>query len=75
MGSILLDNVELGDWCFVAAGTLLTPGKKFPTKSFILGSPGRRIREVSAQEMDWVVHSWKSYQDLTERYLRQRKAQ
>ena len=72
MGSILLDKVELGEWCFVGAGTLLTPGKKFPPKSFILGSPGRRVRDVSSQEIDWIIHSWKSYQDLAERYLRKK---
>ncbi len=67
MGSVLLDNVELGEWCFVAAATLLTPEKKFPPRSFILGSPGRRVRDVTAQEMEWIVHSWKSYVDLVRR--------
>ncbi len=67
MGSVLLDNVELGEWCFVAAGTLLPPERTFPPKSFILGSPGRRVREVTAAEMEWIVHSWKSYQELVRR--------
>lgn len=70
MGSTLLDNVELGEWCFVGAGTLLTPNKKFPPRSFILGSPGRRLREVSASEMDWIVASWKTYQELGRRHRR-----
>lgn len=71
MGSVLLDNAELGEWSFVGAGTLLTPGKKFPPKSFILGAPGRRVRDTSAKEIEWIVFSWKSYQDLAQRYLRQ----
>jgi len=66
MGSVLLDNVELGEWCFVGAGTLLAPERKFPPKSFILGSPGKRIRDVTAAEMDWIIHSWKSYQELVQ---------
>ena len=70
MGSVLLDNAELGEWCFVAAGSLLTPDRKFPPRSFILGSPGRRVREVTAAEMEWITHSWKSYQDLGRRYRR-----
>ncbi|MGA9525618.1 MAG: gamma carbonic anhydrase family protein [Myxococcaceae bacterium] len=70
MGSILLDNVELGEWCFVGAGTLLTQGKKFPPRSFILGSPGKRVREVTAAEMDWIVEAWKTYQDLGRRHRR-----
>lgn len=68
MGSTLLDNVELGEWCFVGAGTLLTPNKKYPPRSFILGSPGRRVREVTAAEMDWIVMSWKTYQELGRRH-------
>lgn len=70
MGSVLLDNVELGEWCFVGAGTLLTPNKSFPPRSFILGSPGRRVREVTQGEMDWIEMSWKTYQDLGRRHRR-----
>lgn len=68
MGSVLLDNVELGDWCFVGAASLLTPERKFPPRSFILGAPARRIRDVTAEEMEWIERSWKSYRDLTHRY-------
>lgn len=68
MGSILMDNVELGEWCFVGAGTLLPPNKKFPPGSFILGSPGKRIREVTQAEMDWIVSAWKTYQELGRRH-------
>jgi carbonic anhydrase/acetyltransferase-like protein (isoleucine patch superfamily) len=67
MGSVLLDNVELGEWCFVGAATLLTPQRSFPPRSFIIGSPGRRVREVTPQEMEWIEHSWKSYRDLVRR--------
>ena len=70
MGSILLDNVELGEGCFVGAGTLLTPGKTFAPGSFILGSPGRRVREVTDAERAWIEMSWKTYQDLGRRHRR-----
>lgn len=68
MGSIVLDGVQLGDGCFVGAGTLLTPGTQWPPNSFVLGAPGRRVREVSAQEREWITYSWKAYQDLARRY-------
>jgi carbonic anhydrase/acetyltransferase-like protein (isoleucine patch superfamily) len=70
MGSILLDHAELGEWCFVGGGSLLTQNKKFPARSFILGSPARRVREVTAQELERIVSSWKSYQDLGRRHRR-----
>lgn len=68
MGSILLDHVEIGDWSFVAAGSLIPPGRKFPPRSFILGSPAKRVREVSQKELEWITHSWGVYQMLTRKY-------
>jgi carbonic anhydrase/acetyltransferase-like protein (isoleucine patch superfamily) len=68
MGSVLLDNAELGEWCFLGAGSLVTPERVFPPRSFILGSPAKRVREISAQEMEWITYSWKAYQDLARRY-------
>jgi carbonic anhydrase/acetyltransferase-like protein (isoleucine patch superfamily) len=68
MGSVLLDGVELGDDSFIGAGALLTPDKKFPPRSFILGSPARRVREVSAAEMEWIGYSFQAYLDLAKRH-------
>jgi carbonic anhydrase/acetyltransferase-like protein (isoleucine patch superfamily) len=72
IGSTLLDNVEIGDWSFIAAGSLITPGKKFEPRSFILGSPARRIREVTQKEIDWIKHSVDVYLGLTRTYREQR---
>jgi len=74
MGSVLLDLAELGEWCFLGAGALVTPGQKFPPGSFILGSPARRVREVTARERDWIVHSAQSYAHLARQYRRQLSA-
>jgi len=68
MGSIILDNVEIGEWSFVAAGSLLTPGKKYPPRSFLIGSPAKRQREVTAKETDWIAHSFKVYTELARKY-------
>lgn len=73
MGSILLDNAQLGDWCLLGAGSLVTQNKIFPPKSFILGSPAKRIREVTAEEMNWIEWSWRAYQDLAKRQLAQKR--
>ena len=70
MGSVLLDQAELGEGCFVGAGSLLTQGKRFPPRSFILGSPARRLRDVTARELEWIEYSWKAYADLARRHRR-----
>jgi len=71
MGSILLDLAELGEWCFLGASSLITPGQKFPPRSFILGSPARRVREVTARETEWILNSAKSYAELAREYRRE----
>jgi carbonic anhydrase/acetyltransferase-like protein (isoleucine patch superfamily) len=61
MGAILLNGVELGEECIVGAGALLTQGKKYPSRSLILGSPAKVVREVT--DADLVA-----YYELRERY-------
>lgn len=68
MGSILMDNAELGEWCFLAAGSLVPHGKVFPPRSFLMGSPARRLREITADEERHIDYAWRAYQDLTQRY-------
>ena len=64
MGSIVLDNAEIGDWSFVAAGSLITPGKKYEAGSFLMGSPAKRIRPVKDSEREWIQHSCMVYLEL-----------
>ena len=68
MGSILLDGVELGDECFVAAGSVVTPGKKFEARSVLMGSPARRIRTVTEKDLAAIENAWKSYLKLKRGY-------
>lgn len=68
MGSIVLDNSEIGDDSFLAAGSLVAPGKKFPPRSFILGTPARRIRDVTARELEAIAHGERVYLGLMKEY-------
>ncbi len=68
MGSILLDNAEIGHDSFVAAGTLVPPGKVFEPRSFILGSPAKRVREVSSHDLEVIEISIQTYLDLMRSY-------
>lgn len=49
--AVLLNGVVVGENCLVGAGTLLTPGKRFPAGSLILGSPGKVIRPLTESEI------------------------
>jgi gamma-carbonic anhydrase len=52
MGSIIMDGVEIGDDCIIAAGALVAPGKKIASGSMVMGSPGKIVRETTQAERD-----------------------
>lgn len=52
MGSIVMDGVEIGDDCIIAAGALVPPGKKIPAGSMVVGAPGKIVRETTQAERD-----------------------
>jgi gamma-carbonic anhydrase len=69
MGSIMLDGVEVGSGSVVAAGALLTPGKKFPPNSMILGSPAKAVRELRPEERASMIdQGWKNYHSYVQEY-------
>ncbi|HLS65458.1 MAG TPA: gamma carbonic anhydrase family protein [Pseudogracilibacillus sp.] len=47
MGSMLLDNVEIGESAFIGAGSLVTPGTKIPPHTLALGRPAKVVRELT----------------------------
>lgn len=69
MGSILMDNVEIGAGSFVAAGTLLPPGRVVPPGSFVLGSPGRIVRQVTDSEREQIQEGWTAYRQKLDLWL------
>jgi len=62
IGAIILDNAHIGRDSIVAAGAMVTPGKKFPPKSMIMGSPAKVVRELSDEEIAGV-------KDYADRYV------
>jgi len=68
MGAILLSGTEIGDESVVAAGSLVTEGKKFPPRSLIMGSPARVVREVSEEQLERVRMICRRYHDLAADY-------
>lgn len=61
MGAILMDDVEVGDDCVIAAGALLTPGTRIPPGSLVVGSPAKVKRPITDQERAWLKESAQNY--------------
>jgi carbonic anhydrase/acetyltransferase-like protein (isoleucine patch superfamily) len=62
IGSILLDNVEIGPECLVAAGALVTADFRAPPRTLVQGRPAKVIRALSEEE-------WTLGRRLAERYV------
>jgi carbonic anhydrase/acetyltransferase-like protein (isoleucine patch superfamily) len=68
MGAILLDGAEIGRESIVGAGSVVTPGKKFPPRSLIMGTPAKVVREVSEAQLQEMQASWRRYVALKNEY-------
>ena len=49
--AVLLNHCVIGKNCLIGANTLITEGKNIPDNSLVVGSPGRVIRTLSAEEI------------------------
>jgi carbonic anhydrase/acetyltransferase-like protein (isoleucine patch superfamily) len=67
-GALVLDGARIGAQCLVGAGSLVTPGKQFPDRSVIMGSPARVVREVGAKELELFAHAAANYLRRLQRY-------
>ncbi len=62
IGTVILDDSVIGKNSIVAAGSLVTPGKKFPDGSMIMGSPAKVVRKLTDKEIEDI-------KDYADRYV------
>jgi carbonic anhydrase/acetyltransferase-like protein (isoleucine patch superfamily) len=51
MGAIVLDGAEVGSDSIIGAHTLVTKDTKIPPLSLVIGSPGKVVRSLNAEEI------------------------
>jgi carbonic anhydrase/acetyltransferase-like protein (isoleucine patch superfamily) len=73
MGSIILDNSEIGENCLVGAGSLIPERKIYPPRSLILGRPAKVIRELTPQEIASIYENGEIYRLRAQIYLEEMK--
>lgn len=69
MGSVVLDNVVTEDFVMIGAGSVVPPGKRLEGRSLYVGSPARKVRELTQQEIDFFTYSAAQYVRLKDEYL------
>jgi carbonic anhydrase/acetyltransferase-like protein (isoleucine patch superfamily) len=68
MNAVVLDGAEIGARSIVGANALVTAGTKVPPGSLFLGSPGKVVRALSAQEQEGLASWAERYVILAEAY-------
>lgn len=64
MNSVIMDEVELGEECIIGALTFIKTGEKIPSRSLVVGNPGKIIRTVSDEMIRWKSEGTALYQAL-----------
>ncbi len=70
IGSIILHDVEIGDYSILAAGCVATEKMKIPERSFVVGVPGKIKGEISDDQLWWTQNSPKIYSDNAQDFKR-----
>ncbi|MDH3589167.1 MAG: gamma carbonic anhydrase family protein [Gammaproteobacteria bacterium] len=71
MGAIVMDRAVLDAEVMLGAGSLVPPGKRLESRFLYRGSPARRVRALSDEEIDQLAYSAQHYVRLKNRYLAQ----
>jgi phenylacetic acid degradation protein/carnitine operon protein CaiE len=66
MNSVIMDEVEMGDECIVGALTFIKANEKIPARSLVVGNPGKIIKTVTDEMINWKTIGTRLYQHLPE---------
>ncbi len=69
MGSTILDGVVVERRGMLAAGAVLTPGKRIATGELWGGNPARKMRDLTEEDMAFFPVSAENYVELARDYL------
>lgn len=68
MGAIVMDKVTVGEEAMVAAGALVTPGKQIAPRTLWGGSPAKKMRDLSEEEVAHNAFLTASYVERAQEY-------
>ncbi len=70
IGARLLTKCDVGEECIIAAGALVTEGRRIPPRSVVMGVPGKVVRAVTDEELRRTQAINAHYLELAQRYAR-----
>jgi len=71
MGAIVLDRTVVGENCLIGAGSVIPERKSIPSRSMVIGAPGKVVRTLNETEIQTLtagaeryIHFGAIYRDL-----------
>lgn len=64
MNAVIMDNVELGDESIVGALCFIKEEEIIPSRSLIVGNPGKIVKQVTDEMLAWKTEGTRLYQQL-----------
>jgi carbonic anhydrase/acetyltransferase-like protein (isoleucine patch superfamily) len=71
MGALVLDGAEIEADVMLAAGSLVSPGKRLAAGKLYRGRPAEPVRDLSDEELAMLRYSAEHYVRLKDQYLEQ----
>ncbi len=68
MNATILHDAEIGDSAVSGAGCVVRQGMKIPSRSFVVGVPGKIRGEASSRQLWWVQEGSSIYNQLAKQY-------
>lgn len=69
MQACLMDDVFVETGAMIAAGALVTPGKRIPSGELWAGRPAKKMRDLTAEESAHITYSAGHYVRLADEYF------
>ena len=70
IGARLLTGCEIGEECLIAAGSVVTEGRRIPPRSVVMGIPGKVVRGITPEELERTRSISAHYLEMAQRYAR-----
>jgi carbonic anhydrase/acetyltransferase-like protein (isoleucine patch superfamily) len=69
MGAIIMDGAVVEEDCIIGAGSVVTEHTQIPSKSLVIGSPGKVKRSLTDDELLWIKESAHNYSRYAQHYI------
>jgi len=71
INTVVLDDVVIEDEVMIGAGSLVPPGKRLESGYLYMGSPVKKVRELTEKERAFLPYSAQNYVKVSRDYLEQ----